>query len=128
MDPAHIKRAYEAITETGLIDFGLLAEPYQKQVLHYLMSNKTHLQKFLKRNPLIAEISNGADQKNRIEANRNAIARSYNMAQYRQTLLDLYARVLATPVKQKIDKKKLLAEFFDLKRFSLLKWGDDDPQ
>jgi hypothetical protein len=36
--------------------------------------------------------------------------------------------VATTPVKQRIDKKKLLAEFFDLKRFSLLKWGDDDPQ
>ena len=128
IDPAHIRRAYEAITEAGLIDFGLLAEPYQKQILRYLMSNETHLQKLLKGNPLLAEISNGKDQKNRIEANRNAIVRSYNIAQYRQTLLDLYARVLATPVKQRIDKKKLLAEFFDLKRFSLLKWGDDDPQ
>jgi hypothetical protein len=128
IDAAQIRRAYETITEGGLMDFGLLAEPYQKQVLHYLMSNKTHLQKLLTRNPLLSEISNGTNQKNRIEGNRNAIVRSYNMAQYRQTLLDLYARVVTTPVKQRINKKTLLAEFFDLKRFSLLKWGEDDPQ
>ena len=128
IDATQIRRGYEAITEGGLIDFGLLAEPYQKQVLHHLISNKTHLLKLLTRNPLLAEISNRTDQKNRIETNRNAIVRSYNMARYRQTLLDLYTRVVTTPVKQQINKKKLLAEFFDLKRFSLLKWGDDDPQ
>ena len=100
----------------------------QKQVLHHLISNKTHLLKLLTRNPLLAEISNRTDQKNRIETNRNAIVRSYNMARYRQTLLDLYTRVVKTPVKQQINKKKLLAEFFNLKRFSLLKWGDDEPQ
>ena len=128
IDATQIKRAYEAITAGGLMDFGLLAEPYQKQVLLYLMSNKTHRQKLLALNPLLSKISNGTDQTSRIEANRNAIVRSYNINKYRQTLLDLYARVVATPVKQGINKKKLLAEFFDLRRFSLLKWGDDDPQ
>jgi hypothetical protein len=128
IDAMQIRRTFEAITEGGFIDFGLLAEPYQKQVLHYLMSSKTHLQNLLARNPLLSEVSHGTDQKNRIETNRNAIVRSYNMDLYRQTLLNLYAQVATTPVKQRIDKKKLLAEFFDLKRFSLLKWGDDDPQ
>jgi hypothetical protein len=128
IDTAQIRCAYEVITEGGLIDFGLLAELYQKQVLRFLMSNKTHRQKLLIRNPLLAEISNRTDQQNRIEANRNAIVRNYNMDQYRQTLLDLYARVATTPVKQRVNQKKLLAEFFDLKRFSLLKWGDDDAR
>jgi hypothetical protein len=126
IEAARIKRAYEAITEGGQLDFGLLAEPYQKQVLHYLMSGKTHRQKLVTHNPLLADISNATDQQNRIEANRRAIVRSYGMDLYRQTLLDLYARVITTPVKQRINKKKLLAEFFDLSRFSLLKWGDDD--
>jgi hypothetical protein len=128
MDAGQIRRAYAAITEGGLIDFGLLAEPYQKQVLQYLISNHTHLQKLLTRNPLLADISKGTDDKNRIVANRNAIVRSYHMDEYRRRLLDLYACVVSTPVKQRINKKRLLAEFFALKRFSLLKWGDDDPR
>ncbi len=127
IEAAQVRRAYEAITAGGTMDFGLLAEPYQKQVLHYLMSNKVHLQRLLTCNPLLAKIRNGTDQQNRIEANRKAIVRNYSMDLYRQTLLDLYGRVVTTPVKQQINKRKLLAEFFDLKRFSLLKWGNDDP-
>jgi hypothetical protein len=128
IDTAQIRRAFEANTAGGLIDFGLLAEPYQKQVLVYLMSNKKHRQKLLACNPLLAEFSNATGQQNRIEANRNAIMRNYNLDQYRQTLLDLYACVDMTPVRQRVNQKKLLAEFFDLKRFSLLKWGADDPR
>ena len=128
IETAQVRRAYEAITAGGMLDFGLLAEPYQRQVLHYLMSNKTQLQNLLNCNPLLANIRNGTHQQHRIEANRKAILRSYNTDRYRRTLLDLYARVATTPVKQRIDKMKLLAAFFDLKRFSLLKWGDDDPR
>jgi hypothetical protein len=46
------------------------------------------------------------------------------MAQYRQKLLAIYGHVDATTIRQHIDKKKLLAEFLDLTKFSLLKWSD----
>lgn len=128
IDAEQTRFAYDTITEGDVIDFGLLAETFQKQVLQHLMTKKTRIQNLLTLNPLLATIGNKTDQKDLIEANRNAVVRNYNLTRYRQNMLDLYARVLDTPVRQKINKNKLLAEFYDLRRFSLLNWGADDPQ
>jgi hypothetical protein len=46
------------------------------------------------------------------------------MSLYRQKLLTAYEAVNTHCVRQRIDKKILLAEFLDLTKFSLLKWGD----
>ncbi len=127
VDPTQIQSAYEAITAGGWIDFGLLSETFQKQVLRCLMSQKDQRQKLISINPYLAKIGRVAGEKRLIASNRDAVVRNYGMAQYRQKLLNVYARVAATSIVQRIDKKKLLAEFYDLTRFSLLKWGDDDP-
>ncbi len=128
IDAEHVRSAYNAITKDEMIDFGLLAETFQKQVLRHLLSKKAHVQKLLTLNPLLSNIGSAAAQKDIIESNHDAVARNYNMPQYRQNLLNLYAQVVATAIQQRIDKKKLLDGFFDLRKFSLLKWGDDDPQ
>ena len=128
VDVAQIRSAYDTITQNAMIDFGLLSERFQKQVLFYWLSNKAHAQKLIDLNPLLSEIGNTSVLNDVIESNRKAIVDNYHLAQYRQHLLNIYAQVVATAVKQHIDKKKLLAEFFDLSRFSLLKWGTDDPQ
>ncbi len=125
---AQIQDAYSAITAGGMIDFGLLGEKFQKQVLQHLLSNKAHLLKLLTVNPLLSNFSKATIQKDIIEFNRDAVMGNYHITQYRENLLKLYAQVVATTVQQRIDKKKLLAEFFDLNHFSLLKWGSDDPQ
>ena len=127
-DAEHIQSAYDAITEGGMVDFGLLAESHQKQVLRHLLSKKAHARKLLTLNPLLSKIGGVSAQQDLIESNCHAVVRSYGMAQYRQNLLNLYEQMLATAIQQQIDKKKLAAKFFDLSRFSLLKWGDDDPQ
>ncbi|MGD1967471.1 MAG: hypothetical protein PVH74_05575 [Desulfobacterales bacterium] len=128
IDPAQIQDAYDAITENDMIDFGLLGEKFQKQVLQYLLSERAYMQKLLSVNPLLSNFGSTTAHKDIIKSNRNAVADNYHMAQYRENLLKLYAQVVATSVRQRIDKKKLLAAFFDLNRFSLLKWGVDDPQ
>lgn len=128
IDLEQIRSAYEAMTADGTIDFGLLSETFQKQVLRHLLTNKAHLKELLSLNPLLSKIGRVSAEKHLIESNRDAVVRSYSLAQYRQNLLDLYAQVKATPIRHRIDKQKLLAEFFDLKGFSLLKWGTDDSQ
>jgi len=75
-------------------------------------------------NPALSTIGTVLNAKDVITSNRQAVLRSYSMALYRQKLLSTYRCVAATAVKQRIDKKKLLSEFFDLNKFSLLKWGD----
>ena len=59
-----------------------------------------------------------------IQTNRRAIPESYAPTVYRQKMLELYRKVIKTPVRQKIDKTRLAEAFLNLKRFSLLKWGE----
>ncbi len=47
----------------------------------------------------------------------------YGVEKYREQLLSIYERVVQHPVRHRLDKQVLLDTFFDLERFSLLKWG-----
>ncbi len=126
IDPSRIQTAYDTITADGTIDLGLLSETYQRQVLQRLISQKSLRQKLASLNPYLAKIGRVAGEKKLIASNRNAVVDNYGLAAYRQNLLNVYARVAATPVQHCIDKKKLLMRFFDLTRFSLLKWGNHE--
>ena len=125
IDNDQIQSAFALLTAGGTIDFGLLDEAYQKQVIGRLLTPNahTHFDELLSLNPFLAEMGRAANDKVLIENNRNAVARNYGMAQYRQKLLAIYAHVDRTAFRQRIDKKALLAEFLDLEKFSLLKWG-----
>jgi hypothetical protein len=61
-----------------------------------------------------------------IEHNRRSVLEQYSLDQYRTRLLDMYERVAGHAVSHRIDKMALLDAFFDLDRFSLLKWGRYD--
>jgi hypothetical protein len=119
-----IQSAYRIITAEGTIDFGLLDEAFQKRVIGFLLSDSANRKQMSLLNPALSTIGTVLNAKDVITSNRQAVLRSYSMALYRQTLLSTYRCVAATAVKQRIDKKKLLGEFFDLTKFSLLKWGD----
>lgn len=119
-----IQGAYNFITADGKIDFGLLNEDCQRQVILKLLADDAHLQDLLKLNPFLLEIGKIRNEKDIIKTNRRAIIRNYNMSLYRQKLLNAYETVRTHRVRQRIDKKILLAEFLDLTKFSLLKWGD----
>ncbi|MGD2037000.1 MAG: hypothetical protein PVH28_03895 [Desulfobacterales bacterium] len=126
IDNAEIENIFASLTAGGTIDFGLLDEAFQKQVIGRLVTQNTpaHVDELLSLNPGLSEVGSAAGEKDLIAANRNAVERSYNMAQYRQKLLAVYAHVAPTSIRQRINKKTLLAEFMDLTKFSLLKWGD----
>jgi hypothetical protein len=119
-----VQNAYKALTAKGTIDFGLLDETLQKKVIRLLMSNDTHRKHLLLLNPALSRIGRLSDAEAVIRSNRQAVLDNYSIAQYRQTLLGVYRRVATKSVRQRIDKRKLLADFFDLNKFSLLKWGD----
>jgi hypothetical protein len=126
IDNHQIQNTFASLTADGTIDFRLLDEGFQKQVISRLVNHNSsvHVAELLSLNPALAEIGSVINETNLIEANRNAVAQSYNMTQYRQKLLKIYAHVATTPIQQRINKKTLLAEFMDLTEFSLLKWGD----
>jgi len=126
IDSQRIQNSFESLTAGGTVDFGLLDEKSQKQVLTRLLTHKAHAAHLVSLNPFLAAIGRIDDQRDLIETNRNAVTRNYSMAEYRQKLLAIYRQVSLTPVRQHIDKKILLAHFMDLSKFSLLKWGEYD--
>jgi len=106
-----------------VVDFGLLNERYQRQVLSHVVSNpgaKTHLKSL---NPRLSFFLPGDDAPEMLQNNRRTVAEHYSVETYRERLLSIYDRVVHQPVHQRVDKQVLLDAFFDLDRFSLLKWG-----
>jgi hypothetical protein len=64
------------------------------------------------------------NDKELIQNNRNAVLNTYNKTTYRKNLLEIYSKIIHTPVHQRLDKHILLSEFINLQQFSLLKWND----
>ncbi len=124
IDRDRIQGANESITDEGTIDFGLLDEDAQRDVILKLLSDKACMQDMLRLNPFLSKFGKARNEMDIIKRNRSAVMRNYNMALYRQKLLAAYQSVNASSVRQRIDKETLLMQFLDLSKFSLLKWGD----
>ena len=107
----------------GRIDFGLLNEGYQRQVLSYILSNPGATSQLASLNPRLSTLGSQDDMEEILENNRRVVAARYGVETYREQLLSIYERVVHAPVRQHVDKQILLEAFFDLGRFSLLKWG-----
>jgi hypothetical protein len=118
-----IADGFKEITRAGVVDLGLLNEKYQRQALIRLITDAAAKAKLMELNPRLghlARLSNAAAQ---IENNRDAVMQYFGMESYRNRLLDIYRRVVNSKVRHRIDKNILLKTFFDLKRFSLLRWS-----
>ena len=123
IDETTLKNAFEKTTHKDIIDFGLLDESFQKTIISKVLSDRGNRDTLIHLNPYL---SNPGDVPNKdllIQNNSKAVARHYNQKNYRKNLLDIYSRVIRNTVRQKIDKKILLSEFFALDNFSLLKWS-----
>jgi hypothetical protein len=115
---------FESITKDDLIDFGILDEAAQKEVIIRLITSKFDAEKLIRINPFLSDPGRVSNRSERIKANRQIIQGCFNATVYRQKIQDLYHKVAANPVQQKIDKTVLASAFLNLQRFSLLKWGD----
>jgi hypothetical protein len=129
LDPQEVKERFGLLTGGGTLDFGLLDESFQKIVIHRVSNDLSARRRLISQNPFLADPGKSCLPESQIESliahNREAVKAVYSRSNYRATLLSIYDRVVRTPVRQRIDKRKLLAAFFDLKSFSLLKWCDD---
>jgi len=111
------------LKKDGLIDFGILSEKYQKQVLMHLLANPDAKNGLAERNPKILEPDPNQVEPSIIENNRRIVQDNYDMGSYGHQLLKVYKQVNQCPIQHQIDKTALLDAFLDLDRFSLLKWG-----
>ncbi len=118
-----IDHAVKKIINAGLVDFGLLDEFFQKQILHALLAEPSKKDRLAEINPFLKSPANPVSAHELINHNRQKILDTFNVGIYREDLLKTYQAVLHNSVKQRIDKHCLAASFFNLDTFSLLKWG-----
>ena len=125
MDSQTIRARYRAMTQNCGIDFGLLDEPFQQQVISMMLTDKAVYQEIQKNNPALNHLADISDRSARIAANRAAVLAAYNGTAYQSRLLNIYQRVMDTTVSHRINKTRLASEFLHPETFSLLKWNEE---
>ncbi len=117
---------YKSITKSGTIDFGFLSEPFQRQVLDRIITSPAARDRLLHLNKdgLLQDILRNAGRL--ILSNKKAVSHSYNSEKCGHELFEIYHKIIRTPVKHVLDKKKLAKAFVDPEKFSLLKWGSHE--
>ncbi|QTA89576.1 hypothetical protein [Desulfonema magnum] len=119
-----IRKAFDSLTKHGLIDFALLDEAFQKQIISRILSDNKEAHTLIRLNPYLSTPGDVSDNASLIQNNMSAVRSNYNQAEYKKNLMDIYSRIVRDSVSQRIDKNILLSQFFNLEEFSLLKWGD----
>jgi len=119
-----IENELQSVENTTETDFGLLDESFQMRVIARLLNDRKAKNRLLELNPILANPDGTIEQAGLIQSNRNAIMHHFNISSYRAALLKIYREVTRHPVRQHIDKTRLIASFLNPLTFSLLKWGD----
>ncbi|MEW6673329.1 MAG: glycosyltransferase [Thermodesulfobacteriota bacterium] len=124
IDQARTLQAIEQSISADSVDFGILDERFQKVVLSRLITCAGDKNRLIACNPWLSSLNAFADRTGLIARNQGVVRETYSEHHYRQTLLQIYQRVIHTPVRHHIDKNVLISQFFDPTALSLLTWGD----
>lgn len=115
-----IEEHFRSIIKNGYVDFGLLSEDLQRQVILGLSNNEKRRKKFLDLNTGLADTNFFKDSREVIESNRRIVESEYSEEKNRELLLTVYEKVLSSDVTQSIDKKVLLFAFNTPEKNTLL--------
>jgi len=110
------------VIENETVDFGMLDEPFQKQIISHIISSKDRQKELIRLNPYLSSVGIVPDRKTLIKNNIAAVHSNFNKVIYKEKLLQIYKKVSNNPVSHSIDKKILLSQFLNPRHFSLLKW------
>ncbi|MCF8110664.1 MAG: hypothetical protein K9J85_04165 [Desulfobacteraceae bacterium] len=124
--PEETEAGFKTITRGGLIDFAVLDETLQQQVIKKVQNDPGAKKLLPDINPVLKELSGPGMPEILIRANRDAVLRHFGMEAYKKRLLDAYKKVVRGPVNHAIDKERLLKGFLLPEKFSLLKWCDNE--
>ncbi|MFO7560594.1 MAG: hypothetical protein R6X10_17325 [Desulfobacterales bacterium] len=118
-----IKTIFEKIIAKNRVDFGLLDENFQKQIISKVLCSRKHSDQLISVNPCLLNF-NGSASTDLIKQNKNAIRENYGTEIYRNNLLKIYKKIQKNKVVQNIDKTNLFFLFLNPERLNLLKWSN----
>jgi hypothetical protein len=123
IDPTAVDAAFNGMTAGNCVDFGLLDESFQKEIIVKILSSNKYKDVILEMNPFLSHPGRVPDVGTLAEKNREVIKNRFSNSAYKDNLLNVYETVCRQPVAHHINKNVLLKSFFNLNNFSLLKWG-----
>jgi hypothetical protein len=118
-----IHDAWRVVVAGELIDFGLLSEPFQAQVVEKVMTESAAHQRLIELNPFLSRPGPPKNSGDLIEQNSASVVEHYSVESYAIRLMHTYTLVARTKIHHSIDKNTLLSVFLSPHHFSLLKWG-----
>lgn len=125
-DPEAARAAFQRLADAECIDFGLLDEPLQAGIVQRCVKNASDRDHLARLNPTLRFMAPSAGSASRMATNAAAVARHYGGDAIGRRLRAVY-RATQNPIRQAVDKARLLDCFLDLDRFSLLRWGRWTP-
>ena len=122
IDDKSIDESFASATRDEQIDFGVLDESYQKEIIARIMTDTSAATTLIQKNPFLAQsvIKGGFDRL--IEMNCRAVTAEYNNTIYQKALMDVYKRVAGIKVSHHLSSIPLLKYFLNSAPFGLLKW------
>jgi len=114
-----------ALAGQKAIDFGMLDENFQKQVILRLLTSSRDRQHLMMENPFLENIENNVSTE-KIHRNARCVRENFSERVCGEKLMAAYRQTAGKAIDQRIDKKKLLDRFFHPEYFSLLQWGEYD--
>jgi glycosyltransferase involved in cell wall biosynthesis len=121
-----IDDAWRVAATDDFIDFGLLSEPFQRQVIEKVMAESAAYHQLIGLNPFLSRPGPPEISGDLIEHNGASVVQHYSAENYAIRLMHIYTHVANTKIRQSIDKDTLLSAFLSPHNFSLLKWGAPD--
>jgi glycosyltransferase involved in cell wall biosynthesis len=121
-----IDDAWQIATANEFIDFGLLSESFQRQVLEKVIADNAAYQHLIVLNPFLSNPGPPQVSDDLIAQNAASVVQQYSPENYAIRLMHIYTHVAHTDVRHSIDKSTLISAFLSPRNFSLLKWGNPD--
>ena len=119
-----IAKSFAIAAKNDNIDFGLLDERFQKQIILRVLSDKKDKERLIALNPYLSYPGYVPNKNELIQNNMSAVLNNYNTTIYGKKLFRIYSKVVKNSVRQSINKNILLSKFLNPEQFSLLKWND----
>ncbi len=116
-----VAERFAAAADSPTVDFGLLDEALQQRVIKRVLTDPAARRRLKKQNPVLSALKSGGDD-TIINHNDHVVRWAYNSETAGDQLMAAYRAVAEKPVRQHIDKQKLLDFFFAPDNFSLLQW------